>query len=68
MIEPIYGDSSSWSPLPALRYRIVLTCDFCGDTEAEARMLIQAAGATGVQAHICDECVQVCARIVRGDR
>jgi hypothetical protein len=68
MIEPIYGDSASWSPLPALRYRLALTCDFCGDTEGEARMLIAAAGATGVQAHICDECVQVCARIVRRAR
>lgn len=40
--------------------RFVMHCDFCGDTQHEAKLLISSPNGS----HICDQCVIDCVEIV----
>lgn len=42
---------------PKMRGRFLMACDFCGQTESEADVLIESRSGR----HICGECVDTCA-------
>jgi ATP-dependent Clp protease ATP-binding subunit ClpX len=44
-----------------VRYEKAIHCSFCGKEKMEVRVMI-----AGPKAFICDECVDVCVRIVQG--